>query len=41
MLDIKPVTALQRFCIVANSHADLFSIKMGFDETNNVFWLKK
>ena len=37
MLDIKRVIALQRVCIVANSHADLFSMKIGFDETSHVF----
>ena len=37
MYEIKPAIALQRFCTVTNSHAIPFSIKMGFDETSNIF----
>ena len=37
MYRTKSVIALERFCIVTNSHAVSFSIKMCFDETNNAF----
>ena len=40
MYCIKPVTVLERFFIVTNSHAASFSMKIRFDETSNIFSLK-
>ena len=37
MYRIKDAIALERFCIVNNSHAASFSIKTRFDETNKIF----
>ena len=36
MCHIKPAAVLERFSIVAHSHAASFSIKTCFDETNNI-----
>ena len=41
MYRIKDAIALERFCIVNNSHAVSFSIKTRFDETNNIFLTQK
>ena len=37
MYHIKPVIALERFCIITHSYAAYFSIKTCLDKTNSIF----